>query len=857
MKVEVRVIGGRNTGTVFDLTQPPTGEAHYVLCEDDALEFSVYTNEPYPDIHLALHEVFIAPTVSHSINSDGTAFEYIWKPKPLGFGYESFFHNFCGLAELLIVEKTQTSYESFDLNILQPLMPIEVLARKINADRIKSMLTFLARNDGRDLAALARITRKYSGFKDGEKTIAYTLDRVESYVKFLDEVLPRILRKPIVKLTQTNQYVPYTHQSNISEDTIINLLEAPDLLYPVIDIEESIIELDDQLYGVDSILETVIVEETNLYENQVVHGFVEVLITSVQNIQKRLSEIQIKSSTKQIIGYESLFNKLSEFNVKLNKPLIERCSIFLNSLYRMKYILEKKLKVKSVHLNEPHFSHKAKQNVFYQQLFKKMIEWLRFGTPDWSLQNELNSIQDLTKLFEYYLFCVTKEHVLNCTSYYGGGITESPIDGSNDSRFVFKFGDNFKAELFYEPDIFETDADDALLPEYRNTEAWKQSDRSTYQLRKDNSRTTKLFRYRRTPDVVLRLSKGDQDALLIVDAKYMQSSKAFNVAMPECVMKYIHGIHKEAGNTTTVGLMIVNPDEENFIRHFHHDKYSIFGDTPVTPAIMTTSIDVGQGHVFASPLQKSLFRLIELMAKSIDQIGLENARGDIEAIYSQFVDQNSDSLGTYIEAKPIEKLDEAIGSQVTLTRKAPNDSLPINSLVTNETIETEIVLEERVEPQEKLPLATETEQKGFSKKSKNKKEPSKQSEQSTPNTSKVVKVDAPDDFKDVLSNLTYQEELGYFNKTTVENDIKRVVSENSLNKRVVIFDEPVGLDQTLANYREGGRCLIDELTTQANIVFPHVPNEDMETVIDLYASIGESGIFQDDPGVTFTIKIIK
>lgn len=43
MKVVVSVLSGRNKGKVYDLTEPPNGEAHYVLCEDDVLEFRVQT----------------------------------------------------------------------------------------------------------------------------------------------------------------------------------------------------------------------------------------------------------------------------------------------------------------------------------------------------------------------------------------------------------------------------------------------------------------------------------------------------------------------------------------------------------------------------------------------------------------------------------------------------------------------------------------------------------------------------------------------------------------------------------------------------------------------------------------------
>lgn len=642
MKVVIKVIGGRNAGKEYDLTQPPTDNVHYVLCEDDVLLFIVQTIKDRPSIHLALHDIFIPPTSVYPSTDTKPYFEYRWEPKRIGYNdyrSESFFHNFCGIAELFIVDKYQTSYDSFELENLQQLQPIEVFARKINADRISAMLDFLARNDGRDLAALARITRKYSGFKEGDKTLTFTLDRIEQYLNFLEDALPKIVCKPIVKLVQVNTIRPYSKFSNITEDSINHIISSPEHIYEVLDEEDSLFSVENRYFAVDKILETEIVEETNLYENQVIHGFLELLIKATDELLHRLSEVKGKKNGTLIQGYESLFNKLNQFSARLNQPCIERCNDFNRRLRTLKGMVQARLKVKQLYMSEPYFTHKSKQNLNYQKIFLMMIEWIHFGSPDWSLLNELNSIQDLSKLFEFYLFCVTKEHALNCFLQFNGGLIASPIDGSNDSRFVFQVNDEIQAELLYEPNIFHADAEDAVLPLYRNTEAWKRGQDNRYmvskgenssvdarkdgfKLRVDHRNTQKNRRFHRSPDVVLRLKNEINESILIIDAKYMTSQKAFYEAMPECVMKYLHGIHIAAsGQNASIGLMIVNPDEEDITRHFHHDEYSIFSSKPVTPAIMTASIDVAKAHKLDSTIQRNIFRLLELMALQITKNG--------------------------------------------------------------------------------------------------------------------------------------------------------------------------------------------------------------------------------------------
>lgn len=50
----------------------------------------------------------------------------------------------------------------------------------------------------------------------------------------------------------------------------------------------------------------------------------------------------------------------------------------------------------------PTFTMKAKKDPLYLSVFKKIVDWYRFGKPDWSVQEELLSIQSIPKLFEYY-----------------------------------------------------------------------------------------------------------------------------------------------------------------------------------------------------------------------------------------------------------------------------------------------------------------------------------------------------------------------------------------------------------------------------------------------------------------------
>lgn len=904
MKVVVKVIGGRNAGKEYDLTQPPTDDAHYVLCEDDVLLFTVQTIKDRPSIHLALHEIFIPPTSVYPPTDTKPYFEYRWEPKRIGyseFRNESFFHNFCGIAELLIVDKLQTSYESFELDNLQQLQRIEVLARKINADRIGAMLDFLARNDGRDLAALARITRKYSGFKEGDKTLTFTLDRIEQYLNFLEDALPIIVRKPITKLVQVNTLRPYSRFSNITEDSINHIISSPEHIYEVMGEDESLFSIEHRYFSVDQVLETQIVEETNLYENQVLHGFIEVLLVATDDILRRLGQVKVKKTETIIQGYESLFNKLNQFSVRLNQPCIERCNDFNRRLRMLKRMLQARLKVKTLYTREPYFTHKAKQNLNYQKIFLMMIEWMRFGSPDWSLQNELNSIQDLSKLFEFYLFCVTKEHVLNCSRQFNGGLIASPIDGSNDSRFVFQVNEKIQAELLYEPNIFHADADDALLPGYRNTEAWKRKEsrygakaeqpsgsygrNDNFRPRVDSRNVQKMYRIRRTPDVVLRLKSENNESLLIMDAKYMVSQRAFFEAMHDCVMKYLHGIHRAStGENTSIGLMIVNPDEDDITRHYHHEEYSIFGSKVVTPAIMTASIDVAKAHKIGSTIQRNLFRFMELMAEKVDSAGL----GPVIYDASNFYDADAPVVviaPTVVEVQAAETESEKnIKIQVklkeTVNEANPSDlesqaQEPVKAESINQSKPDLVAVEE---PETEVPLEPVGEaEKGFKSESvvKQPKPPKQKAKPMTLKRKKPVQKGVVSLPTAPLFSMKQVEKELQKNKRTQPKSASSIIEADDLGAaemmeyqeqfeaidilgRHTVGEESIH-EIEMANKLSGfdGGSIAYFLNQKKAVVYPELPNENIDQEVVVEMRIIGSNLISEDATTQSSIRLLK
>lgn len=615
----LHILNGPRKGSTLNLLNVSGVQREkIVLCEDEVILFEVTLNEDLINLSLALHDNEIQFT--NRYERDGK-WIYEWRPRETFNRKESFFLNFYGLAELYLVARSHKDNEDFVYYV--ELNPIEILAKKINAERISAMLHFLARHDGKDLAAAIRVTRIRAGYKEGWRTENFMLDRIEHNLNFLKKILPLVASNPIVTFNQQSRVVIPNRETLIDDRSICWVIENPDILYSVCS-DEAFLNIDGDNFNVNNIVESHIQATTDVYENQVLQGFVATLISATKSIQIKLQQ-GIKGGAQDVYveGYVSFFSQLNKFSVAINKNRIDKCTRLISELVKILTWLEHRIPVKKKYLGLPKFTQKAKSNLFYQQVFKRMISWQRFGAPDWGVQEELNSIKDIPKLFEYYLFCVVKSHLETMGTENNPVIFES--ENADGDHFKYRWGTS-SIRLMYEPQIWTVDHAQSIAMDIVNTEGWTINNQWGNTNIQINKRGNIGLRSNRCPDILIEFSTvNEQTKYIVIDAKYTDSKRAFLTYLPELTMKYIHGIHqKKNGDNLSVALMIVNPDEYPNTRHFHNQNYSIYGKTPVIPALMVTSIDVSNAHYVSSNLRSDLLRIVELIRRTPSENVMKN-----------------------------------------------------------------------------------------------------------------------------------------------------------------------------------------------------------------------------------------
>lgn len=612
MRFTAKIINGRRSGLEVELTPFGLQSSNQIyFLEDEALEFRLETSAPLDDVFLCLHENEIGITSSKEY--DGL-WIYEWKPKSIYRStYECFFHNYYGMAELSIVTKIDGVGERV---IIEQYSPVEVLAKKLNAERAEKMLDFLACHDNDALAAFFRVTRINAGFKEGERSVSFLIEQLERNVLLLMTEIPNIYSRPIAKLTPVTKVVVVSENSVIDDTTLAWISENSDNLYPVNDQTRAILELDGTYYSSERILENHLKEDLNIYENQVVHGFIVSLMRAASEILSRLEDYPSSRIREQssISGYISFFAQLSKFAKVVNKNKVSRCKELIINLQRLKRNFDERVPVTNIVIGTPQFTRKARYNLHYQKVFHKIIAWHRFGAPDWSVQEELFSIQSIPKLFEYYLLFLIKYHFDNVRLL---GMKFELVNGPVIERNNFEYDwGGFTVQLIYEMKIWTHDHASSFGASLINSEGWT-LDSVKGILKPRGQRGPNA---NRSPDMIICISTptGEQRQL-ILDAKYTTSKKAFTHYLPELTMKYLHGIHeKDTGKSLSSGLMIVNPSESCETRHFHHEKYSIYGTRPTTPALLVSSLAPGMAEDNGSDFRNNLSQLLTLMRASLE-----------------------------------------------------------------------------------------------------------------------------------------------------------------------------------------------------------------------------------------------
>ena len=582
--------------------------------EDDSLRLKTTLPKHWDGVELAISDQVMPPTEWHETEQ---GIEYIWEPQKYRNSYESYFRNYFGMANFEISAINSDS----GMDEILIFSEIEVLAKKLNAERASQMLDYLFSKTF-PLHAATSATKQKGGTDDGQgETPSQRLDALESICSTLEDNLPLIARKPLTRLRQKRVIEPVIGDNlNASESSIQWLACNTDELIPEMDKEHAHLQLNDQLYRVKRLAVQKPTISTDIPENRRILGVLRILQQQIDDLVTAINEKasgidKYSSNSKKNVEYVSFFSCLSRHVGHLNQTRLDRCARLRSRLHRCILIFESNLEVKQPDLSIT-ISAKARSHSAYRNIMLSALKL--YGNIDWKQDDLYLAIHSIPKLYELYCLEQLKEVITKIPSIQE---LDNPKPAYSDERGQHGYYEwnNWKISLLYQP-IYKTSTEGEPLTVV-NSEGWTE---------RNNGSLVKRRRNRREPDYVIDIQHSHQEHrhLIVLDAKYTNAHYAYSRDLPSLVMKYIHGLHMlKGGYSPVIGLFILFP--ENPARSYHHENFGASSTTIALPVLTTHSMSP-KAPANTHNLEMQFHKLLTTISKNIKAPKAQKKSGDFE-----------------------------------------------------------------------------------------------------------------------------------------------------------------------------------------------------------------------------------
>ncbi|MCY6356001.1 DUF2357 domain-containing protein [Clostridium sp. ZS2-4] len=309
----------------------------------------------------------------------------------------------------------------------------------------------------------------------------------------------------------------------------------------------------------------------NIYENQVVLGFLKYIYNSILD---KIKEVESKINNSQRYPIKSKYiSSSNEIYKEVNKTLDK----YRRKLYEIKkkiqqfYFMYKQiLKCEEININNiPKPSPIFMETQHYRKIYKVIRDWFESG--NYNLRNEkmILTFSEASQIYEYYVLFKVNNYIAE-NGYY--------LKGSN--KFVYKlkksakytntrFENTFVFEkekitltVYYQPVIyFEQVVNDIGL--FRNNDISLEGGKAQYY----------------TPDYVIKITEKESAKFIILDAKWSTIESVINYSFKDIVYKYNFSISTINSDDKIDKIWAVNGknlrNQEEYIYNFYNSKFKV------------------------------------------------------------------------------------------------------------------------------------------------------------------------------------------------------------------------------------------------------------------------------------------
>lgn len=493
------------------------------------------------------------------------------------------FLNFYGLCEIEIerVFLNETRYEKIAF--------IEIISNKIND--VDYLLEYLFEKEFFFWESIS-LTKNTAAEKEKiSENILWRLISIKNiYSNSMDNLLQNIHFDKFYKLLPVEKIMSWEAAENITENSALWLTQNINLLEISNSYADDHFLILNRPFRTKTILAESLYKDTNVYENQLVHWFVNeinrFLNDSLQLINVKYEEYLAKGDLnfKHHI-YQRYFKRLQGLIIELN-----------SSFQSIKLILNEELPVKreEIGLFE---TQRIESKLHYFDVYLDIVKWIENKQVNHFPDLLFSGLKDVSKLYEIYCLFKISDTLITDLEFRS---TYDKIS-SNPSQFTLEDYFANKTEI---ASTYNFEDDELLITLY-----YELLPVSLTSVAKIGNREFK-------PDFILEVTtkKDEEKHYIILDAKYKNIGNIESYDYQDLCLKYLHGIGpKKGGRFNVLGLIIINPIAESKISFFQRSNYDLDGGFRSLPII--GRVEVGVEKIQINYLANLLKRFFSILLK--------------------------------------------------------------------------------------------------------------------------------------------------------------------------------------------------------------------------------------------------
>ena len=471
-----------------------------------------------------------------------------------GIGERRIFIDCYGFVEIHLVVLDS---EGIEHRYTTDFLPILVKHNELN-DAVKAMVSYVYSNQEMLLLNGEPKAKNIANLKEhGYQNLSTQIILAEEIASIYETSYGYFKANSRFKIEKVSKVDRFERLQYVTPATVQFITTHPEELRKIN--SNSGIRVNGQVYQPEKTLSVQNEHSYDTYENQVVLGFIQKMIDSLDDLYWHCHSLLEQIPTNENYGDEYIYSAFFMFTE--TKKMLEDGLLHISCLRaqftRLWEMYNGALKIKpEPMINAPHPSHIFISVPQYNRIFVQIHKWFTYGIYDFARERFMLSFIKISSLYEGYV-------LVKIISYFKsrGYELESaqkwvyPIkrnwkyrNTNCNNTFLFK-NSKQKITLYYQPVIFDTDENDkngiALI---RN---------NSISITNEGSDYTRSGGHYYSPDYLIKVENDSVSKYLILDAKFSNLASVKRHHIKNLAFKYLFSISPIFPADAVVGLCIV------------------------------------------------------------------------------------------------------------------------------------------------------------------------------------------------------------------------------------------------------------------------------------------------------------